>query len=62
MKRQADRSRKEAEEYRVGNKMLISTKNLLMELMKRATKKLIEKFIGLYMVRKIVSDTDTSGG
>ena len=62
MKRQADRSRKEAEEYRVGNKMLISTKNLLMELMKRATKKLIEKFIRLYMVRKIVSDTDTSGG
>ena len=62
MKRQADRSRKEAEEYRVGNKMLISTKNLLMELMKRATKKLIEKFIGPYMVRKSVSDTDTSGG
>ena len=62
MKRQADRSRKEAEEYRVGNKMLISTKNLLMELMKGATKKLIEKFIRLYMVRKIVSDTDTSGG
>ena len=56
MKRQADRSRKEAEEYRVGDKVLISTKDFSMELMKRATKKLTEKFIGPYMVRKIVSE------
>jgi len=41
MKKQADRSRKEAEEYRVGDKVLISTKNFSMELMKRVTKKLI---------------------
>ena len=56
MKRQADRSRKEAEEYRVGNKVLISTKDFSMELRKRATKKLTEKFIGLYVVKKIVSE------
>ena len=56
MKRQADRSRKEAEEYRVGDKVLISTKDFLIELMKRATKKLMEKFIGPYMVKKIVSE------
>jgi len=56
MKRQADRSRKEAEEYRVGDKVLISTKDFLMELMKRTTKKLTEKFIRPYMVRKIVSE------
>jgi len=56
MKRQADRSRKEAEEYRVGDKVLISTKDFSMELMKRATKKLMEKFIGPYVVRKIVSE------
>ena len=43
MKKQADRSRKEAEEYRVGDKVLISTKNFSMELMKRVTKKLMEK-------------------
>jgi len=54
MKRQADRSRKETKEYRVGDKVLISTKDFLMELMKRATKKLTEKFIGPYVVRKIV--------
>jgi len=56
MKRQADRSRKEVEEYRVGDKVLISTKDFLMELMKRVTKKLTEKFIELYVVRKIVSE------
>ena len=54
MKKQADRSRKEIEEYRVGDKVLISTKDFLMELIKKATKKLTEKFIGLYVVRKIV--------
>jgi len=54
MKRQTDRNRKEAEEYRVGDKVLISTKNFLMELMKRVTKKLTEKFIGPYVVKKIV--------
>jgi len=56
MKRQADRNRKEAEEYRVGNKVLISTKDFSVELMKRSMKKLTEKFIGPYVVRKIVSE------
>jgi len=56
MKRQTDRSRKETEEYRVDNKVLISMKDFLMELMKRATKKLTKKFIGLYVVKKIMSE------
>ena len=56
MKRQADRSRKESEEYRVGDKVLISIKDFSTELIKRATKKLTEKFIGPYVVRKIVSE------
>ena len=54
IKRQADRNRKEAEEYRVDNRVLISTKDFSAELMKRAMKKLTEKFIGLYVVRKIM--------
>ena len=53
MKKQADRSKKQAEEYRVGDKVLISIKNFLMELMKRVMKKLTEKFIGPYVVRKL---------
>jgi len=54
MKRQADKNRKEVEEYRVGDKVLINTKDFSKELMKRATKKLMEKFIRLYVVKKIV--------
>ena len=56
MKRQADRSRKEAKEYRVGDKVLISIKDFSMKLMKRVMKKLTEKFIRPYVVRKIVSE------
>ena len=48
MKRQADKNRKEAKEYRVGDKILISTKDF--------SKKLMEKFIRPYVVKKIVSE------
>ena len=40
----------------MGDKVLISKKDFLMELMKRATKKLTKKFIEPYVVRKIVSE------
>ena len=56
MKRQVDRNRKDAEEYRVGDKVLISIKDFLMELMKRVMKKLTEKYIGPYVVKKIISE------
>jgi len=56
MKRQADGNRKEVEEYRVDDKVLISTKDFSAELMKRVIKKLMEKFIEPYVVRKIVSE------
>ena len=56
IKRQVDRSKKEAEEYRVDDKVLISIKDFLMELMKRVMNKLTEKFIRPYVVRKIVSE------
>ena len=45
IKRQVDRNRKKTKEYRVGDKVLISTKDFSKELIKRATKKLTEKFI-----------------
>jgi len=56
MKKQADRNRKEAEEYRVEDKVLISTKDFSIELMKKATKKLMEKYIESYVVKKIISE------
>ena len=40
----------------MGDKVLISTKDFSAELMKRATKKLTEKFIGPYVVKKVVSE------
>ena len=54
MKRQADRNKKEAEKYRVGDKVLISTKDFLAELMKSVTKKLTEKIIGPHVINKIM--------
>ena len=56
MKKQADRSRKEAEKYKMGDKILISTKDFSIELRKRAMKKLMEKFIKPYVVKKIMSE------
>ena len=38
------------------DKVLISTKDFPMELMKRAIKKLTEKYIGPYVVKKIISE------
>ena len=56
MKRQVNRSKKKVKEYKVDDKILISTKDFSAELMKRATKKLTEKFIKPYVVKKIVSE------
>ena len=40
----------------MGDKVLISTKNFLIEWMKRLTRKLMEKYIRSYVVKKIVSE------
>jgi len=51
-----NRNRKEAEKYKVGDKMLTSTKDFLIELIMKVIKKLIEKYIEPYIVKKIVSE------
>ena len=56
MKKYVERNRKKAGEYKVGDKVLINTKNFSIELMKRTIKKLIEKYIRSYMVKKIISE------
>jgi len=56
MKRQADSNRKEVEKYRVEDKVLISTKDFPMEWMKRFTRKLTEKYIEPYKIKRIVSE------
>ena len=47
---------KDTEEYQVGNKVLMSMKDFLMELIKRVIKKLTEKYIGPYVIKKIISE------
>ena len=53
MKKQADRSRKESEDWKKGNKVLLSTKDLVFK--ERLVKKLVERYVGPYMIEEVVS-------
>jgi len=55
MKKQADRKRREAEEYRVGDLVLLSTKDLKWQMEGRQTEKLTERFVGPYKVKRVIS-------
>ena len=55
MKRYADRERGEVEEYRVGDLVLLSTKDLKYQMIGRQTEKLTECFVGPYKVKAIIS-------
>jgi len=55
MKKYADRHRGEVEEYRVGDLVLLSTKDLKYQMVGRRTEKLTERFVGPYKVKPIVS-------
>jgi len=55
MKKQADRKRGEAEEYQVGDLVLLSTKDLKWQMEGRRTEKLTKQFVGPYKVKRVVS-------
>ena len=55
MKRFADRKQSEGEEYRVGDLVLLSTKDLKWKMKERRLKKLMECFVGPYKVKGIIS-------
>jgi len=55
IKQYADRKREEVEEYRVGNLVLLSTKDLKYQMVGRQTEKLTERFVGPYKVKAIIS-------
>jgi len=55
MKKFANRKRREEEEYRVGDLVLLSTKNLKWQMKGRRSEKLTECFVGPYKVKGIVS-------
>ena len=53
MKRYADRGRKETEEWKRGDRVLLSTKDLVFK--ERPTKKLTERYMGPYAIEEVVS-------
>jgi len=55
MKKFANRRRREEEEYRVGDLVLLSTKDLKWQMKERRSEKLTEHFVGPYKVKGIVS-------
>jgi len=54
MKKYVDRHRGEVEEYRVGDLVLLSTKDLKYQMVGRRMEKLTERFVGPYRVKAIV--------
>ena len=54
MKKYANRRRREEEEYRIGDLVLLSTKDLKWQMKERRSEKLTECFVGPYKVKGIV--------
>jgi len=55
MKKYADKKRAEVDEYKVGDLVMLSTKDLKYQMTRRRTEKLTERFVGPYRIKKIVS-------
>ena len=53
MKRYADRSRKETENWKKGDRVLLSTKDLVFK--ERPVRKLTERYVGPYAIEEVVS-------
>jgi len=55
MRKYANRKRLDVEEYKVGDLVMLSTKDLKYQMVGRRTEKLMERFVGPYKIKKIVS-------
>ena len=55
MKKYADRKRAEVDEYKVEDLVMLSTKDLKYQMVRRRTEKLTERFVSPYKIKKIVS-------
>jgi len=53
MKRYVDQSRKETEDWKKGDRLLLSTKDLVFK--ERLARKLMERYVGLYVIEEVVS-------
>jgi len=54
MKKYADKKRAEFNEYKVGNLVMLSIKDLKYQMVRRRTEKLTERYIGPYKIKRIV--------
>jgi len=55
MKKYIDKKREKADDYKVGDLVMLSTKDLKYQMVRRRTEKLTERFVGPYKIKKIVS-------
>ena len=55
MRKYANRKRSDIDEYKVGDLVMLSTKDLKYQMVRRKTEKLTERFVGPYKIKKIVS-------
>jgi len=55
MRKYADKKRLDADEYKVGDLVMLSTKDLKYQMVGRRTEKLMERFVGSYRVKEIIS-------
>jgi len=53
MKQYADRSRRETEEWKKGDRVMLSTKDLVFK--EKPVWKLIKRYMGLYVIEEIIS-------
>ena len=55
IKKYANRKRAKVDNYKVGDLVLLSTKDLKYQMVRRRTEKLMERFVGPYKIKKIIS-------
>jgi len=55
MRKYADRKRSDIDKYKVGDLVMLSTKDLKYQMVERRTKKLTERFVGPYKIKEIIS-------
>jgi len=54
MKKYADKKRSDADKYKVGDLVMLSTKDLKYQMIGKRTEKLMERFVGPYRIKEIV--------
>jgi len=55
MRKYTDRKRLDVDEYKVGDLVMLSTKDLKYQMVRRRTEKLTERFVSSYKIKEIVS-------